>query len=83
MALLSDIQFTSWNVRGLNKTVKLKQVLNRIRQMKAKIVFLQETHLAPEDVVMVRKRWPGQVVPSGNIELRRDAMGNAISVVQL
>jgi len=61
MALLSDIQFTSWNVRGLNKTVKLKQVLNRIRQMKAKIVFLRETHLAPEDVVMVRKRWPGQV----------------------
>ncbi len=58
---LSDIQFTSWNVRGLNKTVKLKQMLNRIRQMKAKIAFFQETHLVPEDVVMVRKRWPGQV----------------------
>lgn len=61
MVPLSDIQFTSWNVRGLKKIVKLKQVLNRIRQMKAKIVFLQETHLVPEDVVTVRKRWPGQV----------------------
>lgn len=61
MFSLSDIQFTSLNVQGLNKIVKLKQVMNRLRQMKAKIVFLQETHLVPEDVIRVRKRWPGQV----------------------
>lgn len=54
--MLSDLQFTSWNVSGLNKLVKLKQVMSRI---KAKIVFLQETHLTQDDVV--RKRWPGRV----------------------
>ena len=57
----SELQFTSWNVRGLNKLVKLKQVMSRIRQLKAKIVFLQETHLTPEDVVRVSRRWPGRV----------------------
>lgn len=58
---MSEIQFMSWNVRGLNKLVKLKQVMNRIKQLKAKIVFLQETHLTPEDVAKVRKRWQGRV----------------------
>ena len=58
--MLSELQFTSWNLRGLNKLVKLKQVMSRIKQLKAKIVFLQETHLTPEDVVKVR-RWPGRV----------------------
>lgn len=57
---MSELQFTSWNVRGLNKLLKLKQVMNRIKQLKAKIIFLQETHLTPEDVVRVR-RWPGRV----------------------
>lgn len=45
----------------LNKLVKLKQVMSRIKQLKAKIVFLQETHLTPGDVVRVRRRWPGRV----------------------
>ena len=56
--MASDLQFTSWNVRGLNKIVKLNQVMNRLWQLKAKIIFLQETHLTSEDV---RRRWPGQV----------------------
>lgn len=36
----AEIQFTSWNVRGLNKLVKLKQVMSWIRQLKAKKCFL-------------------------------------------
>lgn len=59
--MASDLQFTSWNVRGLNKLVKLKQVMNRIQQLKAKIVFLQETHLTPDDINRVRRRWHGRV----------------------
>ncbi len=60
-SMSSELQFTSWNVRGLNKLVKLKEVMSRIRQLKAKIVFIQETHLAPEDVIRLRRRWPGWV----------------------
>lgn len=59
--MTSELQFTSWNVRGINKLVKLKQVMSRIRQLKAKIVFLQTPHLTSEDVIRVRRRWCGQV----------------------
>lgn len=51
---MSDFQFASWNVRGLNKFVKLKQVMTRIKQFKANVVFLQETHFTPNDVIMPR-----------------------------
>lgn len=57
----SELKISSWNTRGLNKLVKLKQVLGRLKQMKSNIIFLQETHLAQSDVSRVNKRWPGQV----------------------
>lgn len=60
----SVINVSSWNVRGLNKIVKLKQVLGRIKQMKSTVCFLQETHLVDEDVNKIRSRWPGQVFSS-------------------
>lgn len=57
----SQLKVSSWNTRGLNKLVKLKQVLNRLKQMKSNIIFLQETHLEQKDINRVEKRWPGQV----------------------
>lgn len=61
--MMSDahIVFISWNVRGLGKLAKLKQVLHRLKQFKASIVFLQETHLLSSDLLKIRRRWPGQV----------------------
>uniref|UniRef100_A0A669DA51 Reverse transcriptase domain-containing protein n=1 Tax=Oreochromis niloticus TaxID=8128 RepID=A0A669DA51_ORENI len=59
---ISDIKVTSWNVRGLRKLIKLKQVISRIKQLKSKIVFLQETHLTDCELKSVRNRWPGQVI---------------------
>lgn len=55
----SAIKITSWNIRGLNKLIKLKQVLGRIRLLKFQIIFLQESHLT--DLTKVKRRWPGQV----------------------
>ncbi|KAF7647649.1 hypothetical protein LDENG_00168920, partial [Lucifuga dentata] len=40
---------------------KLKQVINRVRQLKSKIIFLQETHLRASEMKMLSNRWPGQV----------------------
>uniref|UniRef100_A0A0E9W8S8 Endonuclease/exonuclease/phosphatase domain-containing protein n=1 Tax=Anguilla anguilla TaxID=7936 RepID=A0A0E9W8S8_ANGAN len=40
MAGKSEIKITSWNVRGLNKLVKLKRVRGRIRLLKSQIIFL-------------------------------------------
>lgn len=56
-----QITFISWNVRGLGKLSKLKQVMHRIEQLKASIVFLQETHLLNSELIKIRRRWPGQV----------------------
>ncbi len=47
----AEINICSWNARGLNNLVKLKQVLGRLKQMKSKIIFLQETDLLKEDIV--------------------------------
>lgn len=57
----SIINVSSWNVRGLNKIAKIKQVLGRIKQMKTTVCFLQETHLLDKDLNRIRSRWPGQV----------------------
>lgn len=55
------ISVVSWNCRGLGTLSKLKQVFNRIKQLQAKIAFLQETHMLASEVIKVRRRWQGQV----------------------
>lgn len=59
---LSDLRFTSWNVRGLNKLTKLKQVMNRLKNLHSKIFFLQEIHITVTEIKQVQHRWPGQVI---------------------
>ena len=59
---LSDLIFTSWNVRGLNKLTKLKQVMNRLKNLHSKIIFLQEIHMTATEIKKVQHRWPGQVI---------------------
>lgn len=36
--------------------------MSRIRHLKSKIIFLQETHLTTADFKCVQSRWPGQVI---------------------
>lgn len=55
-----EVIASSWNVRGIRKMVKLKQVMNRIKLLKSKIVFLQESHLVASEIHLT-KRWPGRV----------------------
>lgn len=55
-------KFTSWNCRGLNNITKVKQVMNRIKFLQSKIVFLQETHLLGGDICKIKRRWQGQVL---------------------
>ena len=40
-----NLKFTSWNVRGMVKIIKLKQVITRFKQLDSSIAFIQETHL--------------------------------------
>lgn len=57
----TKIIFLSWNVRGLGKIAKLKQVIYRLKQLKASVVSLQETHLLSSDLLKIQRRWAGQV----------------------
>lgn len=45
----------SWNCRDFSKIVKVKQVMSRIKDLKAKVVFLQETHLLSGDNLKIKK----------------------------
>lgn len=48
----SVIKITSWNIRGMNKIVKLKQVLDRIKLLTFQTNFLQESHLTDITIVL-------------------------------
>lgn len=56
------VECISWKCRGLHKPIKVKQVMSRVKQLKAKIVFLQETHLLANETFRIKQRWPGQVL---------------------
>lgn len=44
------LNFVSWNCRGLQQLKKIKQVMNKIKDIDTKVVFLQETHFLDEDI---------------------------------
>ncbi|XP_062893735.1 LINE-1 retrotransposable element ORF2 protein isoform X1 [Mobula hypostoma] len=58
------VRFISWNVKGLNGPVKRAKVFSHLKQLKADILFLQETHLRVEDHNRLRKAWISQVFHS-------------------
>lgn len=41
----NQFNFLTWNFRGINNQVKRSKVLHCLHQLKAHIIFLQETHL--------------------------------------
>uniref|UniRef100_A0A3P9D500 exodeoxyribonuclease III n=1 Tax=Maylandia zebra TaxID=106582 RepID=A0A3P9D500_9CICH len=55
------VNITTWNVRGIRKLAKLKQVLNRLKHFNSRIIFLQESHLTASEIHLLTKRWQGQV----------------------
>lgn len=55
------LKFVSWNCRGLQQLKKIKQVMNRLKEMNSKIVFLQETHLLEGETKKIVRRWQGGV----------------------
>lgn len=56
-----ELKFTSWKYRGLQKPKKIKQVMNKLKDINLNIVFLQETHTLAEDNVKIARRWQGNI----------------------
>ena len=42
---MTEVKFLSYNVKGLNSTVKRLKVLGEIEKLRADVVYIQETHL--------------------------------------
>ncbi|XP_059623206.1 uncharacterized protein LOC132266370 [Cornus florida] len=56
------LQILSWNVRGLNDSVRIKVVKSVIRKRGGYVVCLQETKLASTSDRLVRSLWGGRFV---------------------
>lgn len=56
----SHLGLLSWNVKGLNHPVKKRKVLSHLKQLRAQIAFLQETHICSSDNHRSLSGWMGQ-----------------------
>lgn len=56
---LCTIYVISWNVRGLNSTIKRSLVFNYLKKYSPQLVVLQETHLVGSWILGLKKAWVG------------------------
>lgn len=67
------INIVSWNVRGLNHSVKRRRVFSHLRQLRAGVVFLQESHIRSSDSGRLLSGWRGQAFHSSFQAKAREA----------
>uniref|UniRef100_A0A3Q3VRP1 exodeoxyribonuclease III n=1 Tax=Mola mola TaxID=94237 RepID=A0A3Q3VRP1_MOLML len=61
---------TSLNVKGANSAIKRRRILLYLKQKNPDLVFLQETHLEKEDLLLQRD-WVGKVLYSAGSSSQR------------
>ena len=69
-----DINLTSANIRGLRQQFKRRDIFDYIKNLKADIVCLQETHLIQKDLNILRKEWNIDYFIAGNSTNSRGVM---------
>lgn len=52
----------SLNVRGLNKTIKRRQVFRWLHQQKSDVVFLQETYSSTQNIKSWKAEWGDKMI---------------------
>lgn len=73
----SDVNFISWNVRGMNHPIKCNTVLSHLSNLKGDVVFIQETHLKNSEHQRLKRSWVGQIFHS---RFNAKARGTAILI---
>ena len=63
--MAGQIKSISLNVNGLGEYYKRKDVFEYLRQKKANIVFLQETHLTTKEENRIRSMWGYDCILNG------------------
>lgn len=65
------LKIVTWNVKGANLASKRKKLLMYLKQKKADIAFLQETHLDAAESKKLQRDWVGQIFYSTFSSSRR------------
>ena len=66
--------FYHLNVRGLNKTIKRRQVFRWLHQQKPDVVFLQETYSSAQNLKSWEAEWCGKMIGSHGTNHSRGVM---------
>lgn len=53
-------KIVTWNILGCNNVVKRNKILTYLKQKKADIALIQETHLNDEEAAKLKREWVGQ-----------------------
>lgn len=65
------VRLTSLNVKGANSAIKRRKILLYLKQKNPDLVFLQETHLEKNDVLLLQRDWVGKVLYSAGSSSQR------------
>ena len=58
------LRFISWNLKGINQTIKRNKVMSHLNLLRGDVFFLQETHLRSSDVNRIKRPWLGHTFHS-------------------
>lgn len=64
MARGRNLRLISWNLKGVNQTVKRNKVMSHLKLLGGDIFFLQVTHLRSSDVNRINRPWLGHMFHS-------------------
>ena len=68
------LKIVSWNIAGCKHVIKRKKILTYLKQKKADIALVQETHLNEEESAKLKRDWVGQVYFSTFSDRKRGVM---------
>lgn len=54
-------KIVSWNIAGCHNVMKRKKILTYLKQNKADIVLVQETHLTDDESAKLKRDWAAEV----------------------
>lgn len=57
IAFGTNLNFLTWNVKGINNSIKRSKVFAHLKRLNADIIFLQETHLQNKDHYKLKHNW--------------------------
>lgn len=54
---MEELNFTSYNIRGLNTNIKRKAILGELKKSRTNVAFIQETHLKKGGRHIFNEHW--------------------------